>query len=174
MHRIIAIPLLGMLVAPCFALSAEASPPKAAVFKFELVDTSLEGEMDGVRADQTQRLARTADQVRDALQSAGIELVDVAPADGELADVKSLRDCKPCAQKAAARLGADFAVIGYVQKVSNLILNINLEVVDAKTGQIVRGGSTDIRGNTNEMWAHGVKVLLRDQILNTPLPEAHG
>ena len=46
----------------------------------------------------------------------------------------------------------------WVQKVSNLILNINLEVRSA-AGAIRYRGSVDIRGNTDESWLRGVRRL---------------
>ena len=46
----------------------------------------------------------------------------------------------------------------WVQKVSNLILNINLEV-RSEAGAIRYRGSVDIRGNTDESWLRGVRRL---------------
>lgn len=46
----------------------------------------------------------------------------------------------------------------WVQKVSNLILNINLEVRSAAGATRYRG-SVDIRGNTDEAWLRGVRRL---------------
>jgi hypothetical protein len=46
----------------------------------------------------------------------------------------------------------------WVQKVSNLILNINLEVRSAAGATRYRG-SVDIRGNTDEAWLRGVHRL---------------
>jgi hypothetical protein len=46
----------------------------------------------------------------------------------------------------------------WIQKVSNLILNINLEV-RSETGATRYRGSVDIRGNTDESWLRGVRRL---------------
>jgi len=46
----------------------------------------------------------------------------------------------------------------WVQKVSNLILNINLEV-RSESGVTRYRGSVDIRGNTDESWLRGVRRL---------------
>ena len=48
-----------------------ADPPKLAVFDFELLDTSLEGEMRGPQADEHDRLMRISDQVRRRLMESG-------------------------------------------------------------------------------------------------------
>lgn len=47
-----------------------------------------------------------------------------------------------------------------VQKVSNLILNLNLYVADVETGQMSFIRSVDIRGNTDESWLRGLSYLL--------------
>jgi hypothetical protein len=46
----------------------------------------------------------------------------------------------------------------WVQKVSSLILNINLEV-RSETGVLRYRGSVDIRGNTDESWLRGARRL---------------
>jgi hypothetical protein len=167
-----ALALAAVLATSWTVQPSQAAPLKAAVFDFECIDSSAEGEMNGVRDDQTKRVERTEEQVRDFLKGAHVELVDVAPAQDEVKDVKSLRECLPCARDAAGKVGADLAVVGHIQKVSNLILNINVQIVDVKTGRLVRGGSADIRGNTDETWAHGAKYLMTRNILKDPLPES--
>ncbi|MGI9387195.1 MAG: DUF2380 domain-containing protein, partial [Methyloligellaceae bacterium] len=52
-----------------------------------------------------------------------------------------------------------------VQKVSNLILNINIIIRDTASSKITRVMSADIRGNTDESWIHGVKWLVRNRLL---------
>ena len=67
--------LMLMVSAP-----ARAEPPKLAVFDFELLDTSLEGEMRGPQADEHDRLMRISDQVRRQLAESGkFQLLDIAP-----------------------------------------------------------------------------------------------
>lgn len=51
-----------------------------------------------------------------------------------------------------------------MQKVSDLILNLDLAVHDVVTGRMVRGGSVDIRGNTDESWSRDLRVLLDRQL----------
>ena len=49
----------------------------------------------------------------------------------------------------------------WVQKVSNLILNINIQIRDVQSGLIVLTRSVDIRGNTDVSWLRGVRYLAR-------------
>ncbi|MGH6815753.1 MAG: DUF2380 domain-containing protein, partial [Hyphomicrobiaceae bacterium] len=48
-----------------FATAATGTAaPKTAIFPFELIDTSLEGELGGIRADETRRLVLATEELR--------------------------------------------------------------------------------------------------------------
>ena len=55
-----------------------------------------------------------------------------------------------------------------MQKVSNLILNINVYVEDAEAGKMEFVKSVDIRGNTDDSWRHGLNYLLRHYLFREP------
>jgi hypothetical protein len=159
--RIAAIVAL-MLLLP---VSAQAEPPKAAVFDFELVDTSLQGEIDGPRSDEAQRLIRTTEQIRKGLAESGkFTILDIAPVN-DAAHGSHLQACGGCDVDLAQKLGADLAITGVVQKVSNLILNLNIYLRDAHSGRIVTFMSADFRGNTDESWQRAASYLLRNRLL---------
>lgn len=149
--------------------NATQEPIKAAVFDFELIDTSLQGAMESAHPDERQRLARISDQLRTELANSGrYIIVDLAPARDRIAAAGYLHGCKGCAAKIGRSLGADVAITGTVHKVSNLILNINLQLWDTTTGKALRAMSVDIRGNTDESWSRGLSYLLRRQLLKQP------
>jgi hypothetical protein len=153
------------------ATSAHADPPKAAVFDFELFDTSLQGEMSGPQADEQARLARAGDQLRKGLADSGkFLLVDMTPVRAA-AHNSNLQSCGGCDVDLAQKVGADLSVTGVVQKVSNLILNMNVYIRDAHTGQMVAAASADLRGNTDESWSRAMGYLLRNRLL-APKPDA--
>ena len=52
-----------------------------------------------------------------------------------------------------------------VQKVSNLILNINVYLRDVHTGRLVTAASADMRGNTDESWSRATRYLIRERLL---------
>jgi hypothetical protein len=148
-----------------FLGSAHAAVPKAAVFDFELVDTSLEGATYGPRADQQARLAQITDRLRDQLAKSGrVTVVDITPVAAQ-ARAADLQNCGGCAVQFASQVGADFAVTGWVQKVSNLILNMNVMVSDAKTGRVISVKSVDMRGNTDESWSRAIDWLIHNDLL---------
>jgi hypothetical protein len=82
----------------------------------------------------------------------------------ELASVMNPSQCNGCDAKLARALGADLAVTAEVQKVSNLILTINVYVREAGSGTLLRMGNADIRSNTDESWRRGVDYVLRNRI----------
>lgn len=155
--------LLGLLLSGAVA-AAEREP--IAVLGFELVDTSLQGELQGTSRAELDRLHLITAIVRERLGASGrYRVVDTAPAAERIARAGHLRTCNGCELEIAAALGAEAVLVGWVQKVSNLILNINAVVRDVATGRLLAGGSVDIRGNTDESWSRGIEHLLEHQIL---------
>jgi len=153
---------------------ARAAPSQVAVFDFELVDTSLQGEVDGPRSDEQGRLMRAGDQVRKALADSGrFTVLDIAPVN-VAAHGSNLQACGGCEVALARQLGADLVITGTVQKVSNVILNINFYLRDVHTGQLVTAMSADMRGNTDESWTRAADYLLRNRLLapNYGAPQA--
>jgi len=160
------LPLLIALTTHLLMLApAAASEQSAAVFDFELIDTSLEGEMNGPRVDEQARLARLGEELRKRLAVSGrFVVVDVGPLARE-ARASNLQACGGCDVVFARRLGAALAITGTVQKVSNLILNMNVYIRDADTGRLVAVASVDMRGNTDESWMRGLDWLIRNRLL---------
>jgi hypothetical protein len=136
-----------------------------AVFDFELIDTSLEGETNGLRADEQTRLIRLSDQLRQRLREWGrFTVLDVTPVVGD-AQASNLQACGGCDTRLAKRIGAELAITGTVQKVSNLILNMNIYVRDASSEATVAAMSADMRGNTDETWSRTLDWLVRNRLL---------
>lgn len=147
----------ALLTLSALPASAEPVPVPVVVFDFELIDTSLEGELNGPRADETARLAALAEALRAAYRA------DPDHALIEVAQDTRPQDCRGCVETMAAHLGAERAVTGTVQKVSNLILNINVVVRDiGRPDPVVH--SADIRSNTDESWARGLSWLARNRL----------
>ena len=140
------------------------APGRVAFFGLHFIDTSTEGEINGIRADETARTEMAAGLVADDITARGFVLVPIGPVAEKLAKVSNPAKCNGCDVAMAKELGADYALTGEVQKVSNLILNVNLYLRDARTGEMVRGGSVDIRGNADESWQRGFRYLLKNII----------
>src|ERR1700710_1008255 len=148
------------------ATAAHAEPPKAAVFDFQLANLGAQGPTDADVA----RLGPLTDLLRAQLKETGrYEIVSTDPVKADVAKGAELRKCGGCADDFARKLGADVAITGEIQKVSNLILNINVYVKDLKAGTPERAYSVDIRGDNDTSFEHGVKYLVKN---NLPPPGA--
>jgi hypothetical protein len=157
---------LRALAIAAFAAATLAAAPVAmaaermALFDFGLSNTSMEP----TRPDELARLGALRRVAAEELAKRGYTIVDTAPVAEEAAKVRALHDCNGCELDLARSLGAELAAVGWVQKVSNLILNLNLQVRDVATVRLVHAGSVDIRGNTDESWQRGVTYLINRRI----------
>ena len=77
----------------------------------------------------------------------------------------TIGECGGCEFDYGKEAGADISAWILVQKVSNLILNINLYVVDVRDRKILLTQSVDIRGNTDDSWKRGMKYLIKNHVL---------
>lgn len=155
-----------LLIASLLLMSsaAFADPPKLVVFDFELIDTSLPGEFYGSKPELV-RLDRISEQLREELAKSGkYQMLDIAPV-RDAARHANLQACGGCDLKLAGQLGADLEITGVVQKVSNLIINLNIYLRDVKTGAMITAASADMRGNTDESWTRTMSYLIRNRIL---------
>jgi Protein of unknown function (DUF2380) len=105
------------------------------------------------------------ERLRQRLTESGqFRLVDIAPVAAE-AHASNLQACGDCDARLAKKLGAEIAITGTVQKVSNLILNMNIYVRDADSGRSLAAMSADFRGNTDESWSRAIDWLVRNRLL---------
>lgn len=151
--------LLACALAGPFSPAVAKTLPTVAVFEFALTNTSLAASTP----EELARLQRLDQQLRNGLRD-HFELIDVGPVRDRLAGVDSIRGCNGCELDLARQLGAQQVAYGWVQKVSNLILNVNLVVEDVSTGRTLRAESVDIRGNTDESWSRGLRYLLNERM----------
>ena len=157
----------GIVGAMILVLPVEAAEtdPRIAALGFEFVNTSPAASTP----EELDRLHRLDDQLKVALAEPGrYSPMDTAPINDKLAALPSIRNCNGCELDLSRSLGAPFVAYGWVQKVSNLILNINLVIKDTTSGKIVRADSVDLRGNTDETWQRGLRYLLNERLFRKP------
>jgi hypothetical protein len=158
--------VLAMVALLHVGTAALAAPPKAAVFPFELIDDSEEGEVQGKRADESRRLAMLTEELRRRMAESGqFDVVDLSPQAAQIEKDAPIYKCNGCEIGIAKAAGATLAVVCTVQKVSNLILNINIYVKDVNTEVMQKVMSADIRGNTDESWIRGLRWLIKNRLL---------
>ena len=146
------------------ARAADTSPATLAMVGFEL----LEDHPDAGRHDAQQaRLKLIEDEFRAQIQQRGLyTLVDSAPhqalIDRVRGGVEFLYRCPHCLAEIGTGIGAQYVAVGWVQKVSNLILNVNIEIREVATNRVALVKSVDMRGNNDESWIRAIRYLVRD------------
>jgi hypothetical protein len=159
-----ALAVFGMFSAPS---TAEQPVPTIVVLDFELIDDTQDNNLATLAAQQ-KRLTLISEQLRKELNDARLyRVLDNAPAADYIAKLKlvqELRACNGCELDIGKRLGADLVLTAWVQKVSNLILNINIEIKRVASGQTILNKSVDIRGNTDQSWSRGISYMVRDMV----------
>ena len=172
---------LRPLVLVCFfllclmALPVSADDkPKLAVFKCELFDTSG-GKDPYILAEQDRRLTLVTQTIIDDIARRNVyTVVDTSRANeldsphARFAAEGLFRECPGCEAEVAAQLGADLSMGCLVQKVSNLILNINYYIRDAKTENLLAQYTAAIRGNTDQTWTRSALWLLKNRVFEDP------
>ncbi|MGH8503591.1 MAG: DUF3280 domain-containing protein [Gammaproteobacteria bacterium] len=160
--------LLGaLLVTPLVGHGREAT---VVVIDFDMLDTSLQGEMEGPNKADLARLEKTEAQIRRELDAS--KAFRVVNNEKTARIMKGLRenqvhlhDCNLCEIRAGKAVDADYVLVGWVQKVSNLILNLNVALRQVPGGEDIVGSSVDMRGNTDEAWSRAGTYLVQRELL---------
>ena len=138
---------------------------KAAVFPFDFRDAEQEGEMVPQFKDtDLARLKLVAEELKSLMQKDGrYEVVDLTAQAGEIEKASPFNKCDGCEAEIAGKAGAELAVTGFVDKVSDALISLQIFVRDVKTGKLLRAMSAEVRGNTDELWLHGLRWLWRNR-----------
>jgi hypothetical protein len=171
MSRTSRLLLLACAVITCIGFSSGQAQVHDAEFKtiaildFDLVDD--QSELAPARIEY-RRLQAARDQLQAEFASnQRYRVVDPAPVAHLIAKYRAqsaLRACNGCELEIARALRVDRVLGGWVQKVSNLILNINIQIEDAATGAVLLNKSVDLHGNTDETWSRGVSYIVRSMV----------
>jgi hypothetical protein len=140
------------------AVSAE---PTLLVLDFEFIESMHDPRT--VDADQN-RLLMANEELRQQLASClPLTIIDPAPAEAAITLARSrvmyLHQCNGCGEEIGRAANATYVLLPWIQKVSNLILNINAEIRDVESDTVAAVRSVDLRGNTDRGWLRGTKAL---------------
>ena len=163
-RRLLLLAAAAALAAP--VRSQPVPPPSAVVLDFDLLDDHPNPEPQAQAALQ-RRLRQAREDMEQQLQAQG--LYRIVPLQGARTLMDKLRNeqefmhrCEDCARQVGQQLDTDYAITGWVQKVSELILNLNIEVHDVRRKRVVLSKSVDLRGNNDESWQRALRFLVRD------------
>lgn len=140
------------------------TPRSLAVLDFELVDDQ---NNPLTKAAQEVRLRNATQQLeRELAERQLYRMVALAPAQELLRKLRAQQEfmyrCDDCAAQVGKLLGVDLVMATWVQKVSELILNVNVQILDVKAEKVVFSKSVDMRGNDDVSWTRAVRFLVRD------------
>lgn len=156
--------VLALLLATPWA--AGAQPRSAAVFEFELTDTARENQLAPHNAEHLARLALVTGELRKRLAESGrFTILDIAPVAAD-AQAANLQYCGGCDVSLARKLGADYAITGMVEKISDLILRMTIFIRDTRSGANVMIAQASMRGDTDVTWVRSAGWLVRNRILD--------
>jgi hypothetical protein len=152
------------------AAPAQSDPMRTVAFlgvQFLNDHEDLEPTTDAERA----RLASIEALFRSELEASGRYKFVPIPADAaaKIAAGPQFGACGGCEFEYGKQLGADFAAWIVVQKVSDLILNLNVYMADEAARKLTFVHSVDIRGNTDESWTRGLTYLVKNYLLAAQL-----
>lgn len=159
MVRYTLVLLTFFLMAPAWAAQ------KTAVLPFDMRDASQDGEyVPQFKPDDLQRLKLVADELKSLMTKDGrYEVMDLTPYAAEIDKAYPFSKCDGCDLEVGQKAGADLAVMGYVDKLSDALISLQIFVRDVKSGEMVKTMSAEIRGNTDELWLHGIRYLWRNR-----------
>ena len=160
----------GALVLATAALSpaaADSAPTKISVLHIEFLNDHAEYEP--TRLDEISRLELMTSKLKSMLQDSGrYEVVSVsAEIQEEVEKAQRLGSCAGCELDFGTKLGVDQVAWMKIQKVSNLIINLNIYVADVKSKKVVFVKSADMRGNTDKSWLHTLRFIVNNYLLPT-------
>ncbi len=158
--------LRPILVCLALAISTPAlAVPKVAIFPFDIRDVEIEGDlMAQPKEEDVRRMRLVADELKTLMQKAGTyEVVDTTPLAAEIEKASPFSKCGGCEAALGKQAGADLAVTGYVDKLSDALISLQLFARDTTTGEVKKSMSAEIRGNTDDLWLHGIRWLWKNR-----------
>ncbi len=162
--RVMGLALLLTMLTAMATAPAVAAPTLAVLGTFFHNDNEgLEPTTDAERA----RLKRTGDAFAAQLSGSGRYKIVPTPDDmrAKIAAGQLPGECGGCEAEYGRALGADLVAWIRVQKVSNLILNMNVYIADVKSGRMLLTKSVDLRGNTDDSWSRSLRYLVKNSVL---------
>ncbi len=159
--------VLGLFAAftllPSLSVGSAAATPERLAFLGVRLQNDNEG-LEPTTTAERERVAALGRQFTSALAKSGsytiVPLTDEIRS--EIARGQPVGHCGGCEADYGKKLKADLVAWIMVQKVSNLILNMNLYVADPNTDKYTFVKSVDIRSNTDESWSRSLTYLLNN------------
>ncbi len=163
--------LLGALLclgADCSSLLAEGTATNARTVGF--LGVQLQNDNEGLEPTtdaERVRMKKIERLFESRLEGSGRFKFVPVPAEmqKEIEAGQNIGDCHGCEVEYGHKLHVDLIAWIKVQKVSNLILNMNVYMADVAAAKMTFVHSVDIRGNTDESWTRSLTYLIDNYFL---------
>lgn len=171
--------LFGGLVAALAALTLAAPTRAAEAPSLAFLGTHFQNDNEGLEPTteaERARLRRTGEEFTQQLAASGRYRI-IPTTDAVLAKIaagQTVGECGGCEIDYGRALGADIVAWLRVQKVSNLILNMNVYMADVTSGRMLLTKSVDLRGNTDDSWSRSLAYLVKNSVLPADIKPTAG
>ena len=146
------------------ALPASAqSKEKLVILPFEIVDNIPAPGSEERHDKMLQEMVR---DIAERIDKAGIyqvmpqQQVDAAVAAANLGT--AIHNCNHCEIDLAKQLGGDKVMVGWVYKMSLLILTLHIEIKDVASERTLLSKAYDFRGDNEKAWRRAAEYMVRD------------
>jgi Protein of unknown function (DUF2380) len=157
-------------ISVCSATTDAPSEPAKSVALLNVQFLNDHEDLEPTTSSERARIALIASLFKAKLEASGRYTFVSIPADaaGKIAAGPEVGACGGCEFGYGKELGADTVAWIVIQKVSDLILNINVYMADVAAKKMVFVHSVDIRGDTDESWTRGITYLVKNYLLAAP------
>lgn len=167
--------LVRSTLAACSLVAIYSLPAMAQPQRTALLGVHIHNDNEGFQptsADEIARANAVAQSFMDQLTASGkYQFVAVPQSEQRIIDAgQALGTCGGCEFEYGKKLNAELIAWIHVQKISNLVLNMNVYMGDVSQGKITFIKSVDLRNNTDESWARGINYLVQNYLL----PQSQG
>ena len=149
------------------ARSAATAEPAKSVALLNVQFLNDHEDLEPTTSAERARLALIASLFKAKLEASGRYTFVSIPADAveKIAAGPEVGACGGCEFGYGKEFGADTVAWIVIQKVSDLILNINVYMADVAAKKMGFVHSVDIRGDTDESWTRGITYLVKNYLL---------
>lgn len=135
-----------------------------------MLGVTFQNDNEGYEATSNAERARITAleaQFKSMLEDSGrYKFVPMMPAiQAKVRSGQLVGECGGCEIEYGKALGADTIAWVQVQKISNLIMNMNVFIADVSNNRMLFKHSVDIRGNTDESWSRSMSYLLKNYLI---------
>ncbi|HWA80757.1 MAG TPA: DUF3280 domain-containing protein [Acetobacteraceae bacterium] len=158
--------IFSLVLLVAFTTAASAAPLRTAFLPFILQDTSLPSPQSKPSPADLHRLALVDQVVKQGLVRSGeYTPSDLQPIAAQIAE-NDLVGCSDCAVSLGRQIGAQAVVTGWVQKVSDLIIDMTIIIRSVGTGKMIAAGDVSLRGDTDIAWTRAATWLVAHRLLS--------